>query len=341
MDSLTQALLGATVGEAVLGNKIGRKASILGALGGTLPDLDVLIQSSMSTVDGVLFHRGPSHSITFALIASMLFSWLALKLQKKTSVSYQNWFIFFFLVIFTHPLLDAFTNYGTEIFWPFLDARVAWKTIFVIDPLYSIWLLIAVVFLLFYGKTNNIRKRVAMWALVLSSSYLLLTVYHKYHVDKNVTGYLEHRNESYDRIMTVPSPLCNWLWTVVIDKGDHYEAGYFSMMIAEQDFRDVIIPKNAPADWMVNEEELRGVKHFANDWLQYKKEEGGKMIVNDIRFGPMLGWYNPESGFIFSFEFKKSENGVIVKQNDREPEGNIKEELGKLWSRIWSTDINK
>ncbi|QCK14146.1 metal-dependent hydrolase [Mangrovivirga cuniculi] len=341
MDSLTQALLGATVGEAVLGNKIGRKASVLGIIGGTLPDLDVLVQSSMSTVEGVLFHRGPSHSITFALITSLLFGWIALKLQKRTSISYQNWFLFFFLVIFTHPLLDAFTNYGTEILWPFLDARVAWKTIFVIDPLYSIWLLAGVIFLLFYGKTNNFRKRIALWALALSSSYLLLTVYHKYHVDKKVTEYLESNSEPYERIMTVPSPVCNWLWTVVIDKGDHYQAGYFSMLIAEQDFRDSVIPKNSPAEWMKDKEELAGLKHFSNDWLQYKKSVDGKTIVNDIRFGPMLGWYNPDSGFIFSFEFEKGENGIIVKQNQKQPEGKIKEELGKLWSRIWSTDINK
>ncbi|NMM50281.1 metal-dependent hydrolase [Marinigracilibium pacificum] len=338
MDSLTQAVLGAAVGESVLGPKIGRKASILGALAGTLPDLDVFIQSGLNTVDGLLFHRGPSHSLLFALIASLLLGWIAYYFQKQKSVSYQNWFIFFLLTIFTHPLLDAFTNYGTEIFWPFLDTRIAFRTIFVVDPMYTIWLVMAVVFLLFYKKATVIRRKIALGSLIISSMFLMLTVYHKYHVDKKVVEKLQEQNYKYERIMTVPSPLCNWLWTVIIDEGDQYTAGYYSMLIADQDFKDVTIKKSEVPEWLKDSEEYEGLEHFSDGWIIVKENSTGSLTVDDIRFGPLLGWYNPDSGFIFSFDVKNEGDAIDVKKIEEEPDGELTSELGKLWDRIWTTD---
>ena len=63
MDSLTQIVLGAAVGEAVLGRKIGNKAILWGAIAGTIPDLDVLSKLFVDDVTANEWHRGFSHSI--------------------------------------------------------------------------------------------------------------------------------------------------------------------------------------------------------------------------------------------------------------------------------------
>jgi inner membrane protein len=65
MDSLSQIVLGAAVGEAVLGRRIGNRAMIWGAVAGTIPDMDVLGKYFLSELDNLAFHRGISHSLSF------------------------------------------------------------------------------------------------------------------------------------------------------------------------------------------------------------------------------------------------------------------------------------
>ena len=110
MDSLTQIVLGAAVGEAVLGRKIGNKAMLYGAIAGTIPDLDVLAQTFTDTITATEMHRGFSHSIVFAVLAAPLLGWLTNKLEHKKGLGWQSWSWLFFWGIFTHPLLDIFTT---------------------------------------------------------------------------------------------------------------------------------------------------------------------------------------------------------------------------------------
>ncbi len=77
MDSLTQIVLGAACGEIALGKKIGNKALLSGAIGGTIPDLDVFIGKLLYTnkIQAMAFHRGFMHSLLFALLSCFSF-WL-------------------------------------------------------------------------------------------------------------------------------------------------------------------------------------------------------------------------------------------------------------------------
>ena len=75
MDSLSQIVLGAAVGEAVLGKKLGNRAMVWGAVAGTLPDMDVLGQYFLSELDNLAFHRGISHSLTATVLGSLFFGW--------------------------------------------------------------------------------------------------------------------------------------------------------------------------------------------------------------------------------------------------------------------------
>ena len=143
MDSITQIVLGAACGEAVLGKKIGNKALLFGAIGGTIPDLDVFVGNLLynNQIDAMLFHRGFMHSIFFAIIGAFVFGWLTYWLynkgKRKGSTSQKDWILLFFWSLFTHPILDAFTPYGTQLFAPFSDYRVALNNISVADPAYT------------------------------------------------------------------------------------------------------------------------------------------------------------------------------------------------------------
>ncbi len=83
MDSISQAVLGAAVGEAVLGKKIGNRAILIGAIGGTIPDLDIISNLFLDDMNAFNFHRGITHSIFFSLVAPLLFA-------KITEYLYQD-----------------------------------------------------------------------------------------------------------------------------------------------------------------------------------------------------------------------------------------------------------
>ena len=164
MDSLSQVVLGASVGGAVMGRTLGRSALLGGALLGTLPDLDVLIDYG-DAVANFTEHRGFSHSLLVLLPVSLLLAWV---LQRwRPAITLWRWWAFTGLCLLTHPLLDAFTTYGTRLFWPLGDP-VAISSIFIIDPLYTLPLLIAVVWALFRPPA---RPALAA-GLTLSSLYL-------------------------------------------------------------------------------------------------------------------------------------------------------------------------
>ena len=137
MDSLTQIVLGAAVAEVTLGKKIGNKAMLWGAIAGTIPDLDVLAKQFTDIVTANEMHRGFSHSILFSVLAAPIFGWLVSKIYRKSQeANWKQWSWLFFWSLITHPLLDAHTTWGTQLFWP-LELKVSYQNIFVADPLYT------------------------------------------------------------------------------------------------------------------------------------------------------------------------------------------------------------
>ena len=178
MDSLTQIVLGAACGEIALAKKIGNKALLFGAIGGTIPDLDVFIGKFFynNEIQAMAFHRGFMHSLLFAVLAAFLFGWFTFKLyntgNRKETTTQNNWIWLFFLSIFTHPLLDCFTPYGTQLFAPFSDYRVAFNNISVVDPLYTLPFLTCMLVVLFFKRTNPKRLKWTKAGLYISALYM-------------------------------------------------------------------------------------------------------------------------------------------------------------------------
>ena len=142
MDSLTQAALGAAIGEATLGKHIGNKGAVLGAIVATIPDLDVALYLFYDKFEMLSIHRGFSHSIVFSMIGAFLIAYVLQRIKWTKMVSYLKLWIFTWLTLFTHILLDAFTSYGTQLFLPFTDRRISFDSINIVDPIYTIPLLV-------------------------------------------------------------------------------------------------------------------------------------------------------------------------------------------------------
>lgn len=294
MDSLTQAALGAVVGELVLGRQLGRRAIGWGALFGTIPDLDVILVPLLDTARELRVHRGLSHSILLMLIVSV---WLAkplAKLWKKDKVTPQRAGLFVFLAWSTHVLIDLFTTYGTRIFDPFSGYPVSFDNIFIIDPVFTIPLVVAVVIGLFvkpkeWKKGKGIRS--AWWCLGISSLYIGLSFWAKHSVSQAFDADLARRGVSFQRRMEAPSPFNILLWRGLVERPGEIWIGCRSIFDpADLPVRWIVVPKGEEA--MAKHEdarEVKTVKEFSKGWWIAREAPRGLWLA-DLRFGERRAW---------------------------------------------------
>src|SRR6266567_8568264 len=155
MDSITHIVLGATVGDALLGRRLGKKAMLLGALAQSLPDIDFIASSWLDTSHDVAAHRGITHSLLFVIVVGLLLALAAERRWRHAGISPGRWVFFFILQLWIHIFLDAFNAYGTGWFEPFSHYRVSFNVLFVADPFYSVWLGISFLALLILKRGDR------------------------------------------------------------------------------------------------------------------------------------------------------------------------------------------
>ena len=152
MDPISQGTVGAAFAQSTANKSNIIKIGIIGFLAGLAPDLDVLIRSENDPILFLEYHRQFSHSLFFIPFGSLIVALLIFPLLKK-SMSLKTIYMASFLGYATHGLLDACTSYGTLLFWPFSNERITWNNISIIDPLFTIPVLILI------GITIKTRKR--------------------------------------------------------------------------------------------------------------------------------------------------------------------------------------
>ncbi|WP_321540440.1 metal-dependent hydrolase [Flavobacterium piscinae] len=244
MDSLSQIVLGAAVGNQVLGKKIGNKAILYGAIVGTIPDLDVVYGKFLDPLTATDIHRGFSHSVVFFLLLSPILGWIFQKLEHKNNVRFNEATVFAYLGLQTHALLDWFTTWGTQLLWP-LETRFSLQSIFVIDPLYTMPFLFFLILSMKKKKDNPKRLFWNQTGLIVSTSYLLFTLFVQSIVTNKFEKQLNENQISYQEIVVKPSPFNIILWTtnVKVEKG--YMIGDYSFLTPNRfNFSTFLCKKN-------------------------------------------------------------------------------------------------
>ncbi|WP_392339225.1 metal-dependent hydrolase [Moritella marina] len=286
MDSVTQIVLGGAIGAAIGHKQLGRSALIIGGVLGTLPDLDVFMPAA-DAVASFTEHRSFSHSLfvllpfAFICFAVLKFS---LRLKFKTDViSNQRLFWLCCLTLITHPLLDAFTSYGTQLFWPLDGPPISIASIFVIDPLYTIPLLVGCVYL-WRSKNNGESKRKARRVnhigLLLSSGYLLLSVLIQNQMQNKVDAALQAQGIPASKVFLSPLyPSLNWWIAVVVDDGIYYDVTLNVLtntldISAQQNLGFGVIDVTTPA--------LTSLDWFTNGFIRLEEVEG-QLVATDLR----------------------------------------------------------
>lgn len=336
MDSLTQIVLGAAVAEVVAGKKLGNKAILWGGIGGTIPDLDVLGGFFLNEVDYVNFHRGYSHSLLFGFLVAPLLGWLISRSRWSQEQPYSLWTQLFFWTIFTHPLLDIFTSYGTQIFLPFSDYRVELNTIFIIDPAYTLPMMVTVIMAMFYKRESSRRRKIIYSGILLSHVYLLFTLFNKYYmVNPYFRQEMERQHLEVEMFQTLPAPFQNFLWQGIIKTPQGYYAGYFTPGKENNPLGSFIFFKR---DQEVENRleafsKYKGLKKFSCNYHLVEKVGNNKYLYNDMRFSTAKGWLEKDADFIFSFELNIQNGEMTVKRNY--PDSRFQwEDLSRIFNRL-------
>jgi len=293
MDSLTQISLGAAIGAAVLSRQVGRRAILWGAFCGTLPDLDVLIPLGDAIAD-YTYHRSFSHSVFCLLLISPLITWLILKIHPQDRRIKNQWFMLVTLALITHPILDSFTTYGTQIWWPLPGAPVSLSSIFIIDPLYSLPLIFGIIYLAKKGTNNPKAQTVNRLTIGLSSLYLLTTVGMKQIAVTQAQASLRSMGLEDQSLFVSPTPFNSMVWRIVSKQEDQFFEGYYSLFDANHPIHLTSYPTGH--QWLgelENSPAVRRLQWFSKGYMRTELK-GDQMIISDVRIGA-----SPD--YIFSF----------------------------------------
>ena len=351
VDSLTQAVLGAAVGEAVAGPRLGRRAALWGAVAGTLPDLDVLAAPFLDTAGELHFHRGLTHGLAFSFVVGPALGWAVWRFERwragrdpdrpaHDAGTWRAWTAVWFWALLTHPLLDTFTVYGTQLLAPFSDRPFALGSVFIVDPLYTVplagFLLAALL-----TRRDTRQRTWAGWGLAVSTAYLAWGLVAQQVAHRATLRALEAEGVRPARVLTAAAPLTTVLWRSVAevetDSGTVYLTGLRSLFDDGPDMafratearRDLLAPYagSRPAETL---------RWFSRGWLRVRPAppgEGG-VAVSDLRFGRTDGDLAAgDAPYLFTWRLAPAPGGGVTLEQaefDADLSGGL---LGDLWDR--------
>ncbi len=286
MDSLTQLALGSVTAHAVAGKSAGRKALLWGAVIGTLPDLDVLMRYFYNDIDMLMIHRGYSHAwfvhlCIAPLIALLPWSIHRSKGKNKDSTPYWRWLLLALVALTTHSLIDLFTVYGTQVFLPFSDTPYSMDIMFIVDPLFTLPLLIALVLTLIKPKWVHLsHSMLAVCAIYSMSSFVAHQTIQKITLES-----LNNQNLPTKKLLISPAPFTTFLWRIIVLDGPYWYEGEYSIF---KNPNHIQFKRHNRNLFLVNHLKDRNtisrLRWFNRGFFEFS-EKMDQILLSDLRFG--------------------------------------------------------
>ncbi|MFT5072447.1 MAG: inner membrane protein [Litorivivens sp.] len=303
MDSITQGLLGALTFAAVKDKEIGKKSLLIGAIAGTIPDMDVFLSPLFSDVAFLTIHRSVSHSIILAVLLSLMLGSIFHRIYKKRQ-SQPKWIFAFFLAIMTHSLLDWCTTYGTKFLSPFSSQLFSTNNIHVFEPIYTFILLIGVVLLAARNQTPIGRRRIMNLSLLLSTMYLGWTFVSKGIANNRFVQELEKQDIDYQKLIVSPTPLNTVLWHGIAKTPKGFYFGTYSLL----DNRNTIKfqfeeSQNALIEEIQHNRLVKYYLEYTQGFPLIREDIDGNIEIFAVKYGPVNYFGSPR--FIHPLSFNR------------------------------------
>ena len=320
MDIITQGLLGAVLAQTVSKNKDVRIATAIGFLAGLVADADALIRSSSDPLLNIEFHRHFSHSLIFIPIGGLLAALILWPFLRKR-LPFKRLLLFTLLGYATSGLLDACTSYGTQLLWPFSDERVAWSIIAIVDPVFSLILVVSLGIGLLYRKPAATQI-----GLMLASTYLLFGFWQHQNAYDTAQALAQQRGHHVDRMMVKPTMANLVLWRSIYQSGDHFYVDGIRLRFLDQDkiypggsakrfSADLDMPDLDP-DSALNHD-INRFLYFSNDYVIIDPQRS--QVLVDLRYSMLPTGLSPLWGIDMNVK-TKDQHAAFINYRDSSTE---------------------
>lgn len=294
---------------------------------------------------GFLFYKHllGAIGILAALAIGAALTYFVLRRYNRASysspeASVGGWIWMFFLALFTHPILDTFTTYGTRLFWPFTDTRYAINNISIADPMYTVPFLFCLLMVIFLRRGSKSRTYWNIAGLYISSLYMLFTLFNKSRINMIFENTLLSQGIEYKDYMTSPTILNNILWYGIAETDSTFVYGQYSFFDKEKNFKLQSIPKTDPnlIKAFSKDKTYKTLQWFSNGYGILNDSGNNDFGYQDLRFGTFRSSRNAEEAFVFKFPLKsESSHTLTLLDQGRGPrDGSISEAIGLLIERI-------
>lgn len=282
MDSISQAALGSAVVLVTLGRRTAAwKAALWGAAAGTLPDLDAFIDHGDPLLNMVR-HRAESHALLLLGLASAPLGWVVARLEGQPEL-WRRWWLAMALVLVTHPLLDTLTVYGTQLLQPLSNHPFAVGSMFIIDPLYTVPLLLGVLAALL-APARGLRWNAAM--LALSTLYLGWSMLAQWHVRGVLEASLRQSGVAATQVLVTPAPFSTVLWRAVAMGPEQYHEAYYSLLDGPHPVEWTPHPRGADLQTQhADNPHVQRLAWFSHGFMRMQASGPGRLTITDLRMG--------------------------------------------------------
>jgi inner membrane protein len=289
MDPLSQASLGASLSQSFADNrtKSGQSAQLaallIGALAGMAPDLDILIRSTQDPLLFLEYHRQFTHALSFipfgALVCAVVFYPFA-----RRHLPFRYIYLFSFLGYATHGLLDACTSYGTQLLWPFSNMRVSWSTVSIVDPLFTVPVLLLVIFAA-WKKSVVFARFAFLYAVV----FLCFGLIQKERAEDFTYALAELRGHQVERIHVKPSFGNRHIWKLIYEYDGRYYVDAVRLLFDEEliegsSIQQLDLKRDFP--WLIDGSQqaidVERYRWFSDDFLAVNPQDSN--IIMDVRY---------------------------------------------------------
>ena len=331
MDSLTQIALGSAVSVAVMGRRNAIwKSALWGAVAGTLPDLDAFINHGNAVLN-MTRHRAESHALFYLTLAAPLLAGMVSQLHGEKAL-FKRWWLALWLALITHPLLDAMTVYGTQLLQPFSDYPFGVGSVFIIDPAYTVPLIVGVVAALRLKSLRGLRWNAA--GLLFSTLYLGLGVLAQQQATQIASASLKAQGLATDGLLVTPTPFNAVLWRLIATTPTTYLEGYYSLLDKSPNIRWTTHQRGAALMASYGTEpSVSLIAAFSHGFYRLS-EIRGHLFVTDLRMGM-------EPYYTFHFDLGPTASLAADKtaptMQSQRP--NILATLQWLWRRMLGQDL--
>ncbi len=317
-----------------MGARVPRWQSALwGTVCTNLPDLDTFIRHG-DPIRDMTFHRGHSHSLLWLTLLSPLIAWLITRIHGQPEL-FRRWWLLVWLALILHPLLDVMTIYGTQLGLPFTDYPFGVGSIFIIDPLFSLPVLIGALVALSWRSPRALRWNAA--GIAFSAVYLAWTFGAQQYVTDIARDDLRAQRIDAQLIEVDPTAFNSVLWRVTAMTPTSYVEGYYSLFDKTRRITFREHPRGAElyeqlrSDWNVAR-----MAWFTHGFFKMERKDG-VVSITDLRLG-----MEPYYGFKFTVFEERA--GTLTPVHPRREAttvpGNASGALPWLWGRMRGAQVS-